>query len=181
MYKDIIDFISQSALKHIGVKSVKYQKRVMINQQNDNGYMQIVIEDDPYFQWIKTSNVFTLTLNMDVIGLPSNDNGILNVQNDALTIAVELINYITTDKYYQQFLSLYDYSLLGLSHFTDDNSAGFRLSLELIVPNPINLCNYLDNFDEDRIGIETDKPLDLIDSKPSTKSNELILKPIKLK
>ena len=77
-------------------------------------------------------------------------------------------------------ISVYDYDFLAISHFTDDNSAGYRLSLELIIPNPVNLCEYLNNFSEDNIPVEAEKPLDIINSKPDTKSNELVLNPIRL-
>lgn len=180
MYKDIVDYIGEIALKHKAVKSFKYQKRIMINQQNNNSYMQFIIEDNTFLQFIKTANVFTATFNIDIIGQPKDDTDILNVQNDALQVGAEVIQYISTDKTYANLISVYDYDFLAISHFTDDNSAGYRLSLELVVPNPVNLCKYLDNFDEDNMAIEAEKPLDIIDSKPETKNNELILTPIRL-
>lgn len=180
MYKDIVDYIGNIALKHIAVKSFKYQKRIMVNQQNNNSYMQFIIEDDTYLQYIKTANVFTATFNIDIIGQPKDDTDILNVQNDALQVGAEVIQYITNDDTYRNLISVYDYDFLAISHFTDDNSAGYRLSLELIIPNPVNLCEYLNNFSEDNIPVEAEKPLDIINSKPDTKSNELVLTPIKL-
>ena len=180
MYKDIVDYIGNIALKHIAVKSFKYQKRIMVNQQNNNSYMQFIIEDDTYLQYIKTANVFTATFNIDIIGQPKDDTDILNVQNDALQVGAEVIQYITNDDTYRNLISVSDYDFLTISHFTDDNSAGYRLSLELVIPNPVNLCEYLNNFSEDNIPVEAENPLDIINSKPDTKSNELVLQPIKL-
>lgn len=180
MYKTIVDYICDIAMKHKAVKSTKYQKRIMINQQPTNAYMQVIVEDNTFLQWKKTMDVFTMTLNIDILGLPSDDSEILDIQNVALQVGVELLAYIESDPQYKGILSIYDYDLLAVSHFTDDNSAGYRLSLEVTVPNPVDLCNYLDNFDEDNMAIEAEKPLDIIDAKPETKSNELVLSPIKL-
>lgn len=180
MYKQIVEYIGTTALKHKAVKSFKYQKRIMINAQNNNAYIQFIIEDDTFMQWIKTANVFTATFNIDIIGQPKDDTDIINVQSDALQIGAEIIQYISNDVTYSNFISVYDYDFLAISHFTDDNSAGYRLSLELVIPNPVNLCTFNDNFSEDNIPVQVEKPLDIINSKPETKNDELILKPIRL-
>ena len=75
-------------------------------------------------------------------------------------------------------LSVHDYSFLALDEFTDDRSAGQRLTLELIMPDPINLCTFMDNFlDEPKIIESDDKEIDLVGQAPSEKNN-LVLKPI---
>lgn len=179
MFQEIIDYIGNTALKHIAVKSYKYQKRIMINQQNNHSYMQFIVEDNPYFQFIKTANVYTLTLNIDIIGQPKDDTQILEVQNDAFQVGAEIIAYIERDLTYKGLLSIYDFDFLSISHFTDDNSAGQRLTLELVVPNPVNLCILDDNFDEDNMQVEETDDIDL--PQVENKSDELILTPIKLK
>lgn len=179
MFEQIMNYIATTALKHVAVKQSKYQKRIMINQQNNNAYMQVVIEDDPFGQYIKTSGVYTLTLNIDVLGFPKDDTEILKIQSDAFQVASELIAYIDKDTTFMDRISVYDYSMLGISHFTDDNAAGQRVSLELVVPNPINLCDLDDNFTYELIFIEKDE-LELEDPNPESKANELVLKPIKL-
>jgi hypothetical protein len=181
MLKQLIEYIGNTALKHVAVKQFKYQKRIMINQQNNNGYIQFIIETDPFFQLIKTSNVYTLTLNIDILAFPNSDYNVLDCQNDCFTIGNEILWYISTDDTFMGQVSIYDYSFLALENFTDDNTAGQRISLELIVPDPINLCEYRNNFNEDNMQVEEDKSIVLINSYPESKSNDLILNPIKLK
>lgn len=181
MFNEIINYISKVFLMHKAVKSCKYQDRILINAQNSNPYAQVVIESSgAYAQWIKTANVFTLTLNINILGLPSDDFSILNVQSDCFQIGNEALAYIENDNEYKNIVSVYDYDFLSLDHYTDDNACGWRLSLELIIPNPVNLCINSDNFSEDYIPVIAEKPLDIINSKPDTKSNELILTPIRL-
>ena len=181
MINEIVEYIATTFMKHIAVKSCKYQDKILINAQNSNPYVQVVIESDGAFaQWIKTSNVFTITFNINILGLPSDDFKILDVHNDTFQIGNEVLNYIENDNTYKNIISVYDFDFLSLTHYTDDNAAGWRMSLELVIPNPVNLCEYLNNFSEDNIPVEAEKPLDIINSKPDTKSNELVLNPIRL-
>lgn len=182
MFEQIIDYILECALKHKAVKYGKYQSRILINQQNNNAYMQVNIEDDPFFQLLTTqNNIFTLTINLDILGFTSDKYSILQAQSDALQIGVELISFIDQDRKFMGQMSIHDYSFLGLSHFTDDNAAGQRLTLELQIPNPINLCEYLDNFEDEPTIEPVDKDIDLTDINPPTSKNDLILRPIRLK
>lgn len=183
MLEQIINYIGSVALKHKAVNTFKYQKRSLINQQNNNAYIEFVVEDNAYLQQIITQNIFTGTFNIDILGFPKDDTEILSIQNACLTVAVEIMAYIEQDPTFLGQLSIHDYDILFVSHFTDDDAAGVRLSLELVLPNPINLCTYMDNFDEETDIVE--KPtLDLTQADKAVLSDNkktLNLKPIKLK
>lgn len=183
MLNQLVNYIGSVGLKHKAVKTFKYQRRSLINQQNNNGYVELVIEDNAYLQQLITQNIFTATFNVDILGFPKDDTEILDMQSLCMQIAVEIMAYIEQDDTFLGQLSIHDYDILLVSHFTDDESAGVRLSLELVLPNPINLCTYLDNFDEDAEIVE--KPtLDLTQADkavPTDNKKELNLKPIKLK
>lgn len=182
MFEQIINYILEIALRHKAVKYGKYQSRILINQQNNNAYMQVNVEDDPFFQLlVSQDNIFTVTLNLDILGFVTPEYSILQAQSDALQIGVELIAFIDQDETFRGQMSIHDYSFLGLSHFTDDNAAGQRLTLELRIPNPINLCTFLDNFDDEPDIMEIDKEIDLTDVNPPSSKNDLVLKPILLK
>lgn len=182
MLEQIINYIMECAIKHIAVNSVKYQSRVLINQQNSNPNYQVVIEDDAYLQYMKTGNVNTLSLNIDILSHCGDDSEILNVQSTALQIGSELLKYVETDDYFFSMLKIDDYDFLALSHFTDDDSAGIRVTVQLIVPNPVDLCSYRDNFDEDKdFSVEKDETINLTpETDCGNDSNEITLKPIKL-
>lgn len=183
MLNQIVNYIGGVALKHKAVNTFKYQRRSLINQQNNNGYMEFVIEDNAYLQQIITQNIFTATFNIDILGFPKDDTEILNVQSMAMQIAVEIMAYIEQNNAFLGQLSIHDFDILLVSHFTDDDAAGVRLSLELVLPNPINLCTYMDNFDEE-VDIVEKPTLDLTQADkalPSDTKKELHLTPIKLK
>lgn len=183
MLEQIVNYIGSVGLKHKAVKTFKYQKRSLINQQNNNGYVELIIEDNAYLQQVITQNIFTATFNVDILGFPKDDTEILGIQSLCMQIAVEIMAYIEKDGTFLGKLSIHDYDILLVSHFTDDSSCGVRLSLELIIPNPINLCSFMDNFDENVEIVE--KPtlnLTQADKAVATdKKKELNLRPIKLK
>ena len=92
-----------------------------------------------------------------------------------------MLHYIDSDDLFMGQLSVWDYSFLALENFTDDNAAGQRISLELVIPDPIDLCKFIDNFNEDDMGVDITDDVDLSHAYPESKSNDLILNPIKLK
>ena len=183
MLEQIVNYIGSVGLRHKAVKTFKYQKRSLINQQNNNGYIELIIEDNAYLQQVITQNIFTGTFNVDILGFPKDDTEILSIQSLCMQIAVEIMAYIEQDTTFLGQLSIHDYDILLVSHFTDDASAGVRLSLELVIPNPINLCSFMDNFDEN-VEIVEKPTLDLTQADkavPTGNKKELNLKPIKLK
>ena len=64
MYKQLVEYIQNVALKHKAVHTAKYQKRSYVNQQNNDNYIQVIVEENPYFQSIITQNIFTATFNI---------------------------------------------------------------------------------------------------------------------
>ena len=184
MLEQIVNYIGSVGLKHKAVKTFKYQKRSLINQQNNNGYIELIIEDNAYLQQVITQNIFTATFNVDILGFPKDDTEILGIQSLCMQIAVEIMAYIERDGTFLGKLSIHDYDILLVSHFTDDASAGVRLSLELVIPNPLNLCSYLDNFDENVEIVEQQPTLNLTQADKAVsadKKKKLNLRPIKLK
>mgnify|MGYP001773105843 FL=1 len=100
MYNQIIQYIMECAMKHVAVNSVKYQSRILINQQNSNPNYQVVIEDDAYLQYMKAGNVNTMSLNIDILShCGGDDDNILDIQSTALQIGAELLKYVEADDY----------------------------------------------------------------------------------
>ena len=183
MYKQIIDYIISVFLRHKAVFNCKYMQRIYTNAQGNNGYIQAIINDDPFFQLLITppNRPFTLTLNIDILAFKTKDYTALDAQSDTLQIGMEVIHFIEQDQYFMGSLSIHDYSFLGLDEYTDDRAAGVRLTLEMVIPDVTNLCTFLDNFlDEPKMIDKEDKEIDLVDVNPPSKANDLILKPILL-
>ena len=92
---------------------------------------------------------FKVKFEIYILGFVGDDTDILTVQDNAYTIAVDIMAKIDTDEANRGVLSVYDYSILTLARYTDDSSAGVKLSLVLSMPNPVDLCELDDNFDEE--------------------------------
>lgn len=166
-------------MKHTAVRTFKYQSRALINAQGNNRMFEVVIEDDSDARFYKMSGIFALNLNIDVIGKPNTKTPILEIQSAAFQIANEIIAYIMKDDTYMGFLSVTDKDFMFLSHFTDDDSAGVRLSLQLAIPNPVDLCSLDDNFTDEEPEITESDDIDLNpDIKTEDEDTELNLKPI---
>ena len=69
--------------------------------------------------------------------------------------------YIDTKPQFNGILRVYDYSLLTLARYTDDSSAGVKLSLTLEMPSPVNLCTLDDNFNDEPYKDDEDKEIDI--------------------
>ena len=181
MYKQIIDYIIGVFLRHKAVYDCKYMQRIYTNAQGNNGYCQAIINSDPYIQALISvpNRPTTLTLNIDILAFKTKEYSVVDAQSDTLQIGMEVIHFIEQDTYFMGRLSIHDYSFLGLDEYTDDKSAGNRLTLELVVPDITNLCTFMDNFlDEPKIIETDDKDIDLKDVNPPSEANNLILKPI---
>lgn len=183
MFKEVSEYILSMFYKHKAVAMCKYQDRILINAQNNNEYFQVVMEDNAYFQYIKTQDTFTATYNIDILGFPKDDTDILSKQDIAFQIASDVIALLGTSRNeYANVMRCWDWSYLFLSHFTDDNAAGVRVSLEIVMPNPVNYCDLDYNFDFDKNDVviewkEPESDLDLGDNK----GGGLDLHPIKLR
>lgn len=178
MLKDIVTIIKDVALKHKGVHTFKYQADDLNNQQNNHKYYQVYLDDVSMHQLNITTNVFRSEFNLYILGFPDKtEESILETQNNAYTIAADIIAYIDGADEYKGVLSVHDYSMLVLSHYSDDNAAGVKLSLVLSMPSPVNLCDLDDNFNDEPYEPEPEKEI-YIDDK---ETGEIDIKPITLK
>ena len=175
MLKDIINILKDVSLKHKGVRTFRYQGNDFFNAQNNNKMYQVYVDDVSLHQLNITTNIFKAEFEIYVLGFVDDDNDVLTVQNNAYTIACDIMAYIDTSDAFQGILSVYDYSILTLSHFTDDNASGVKLSLVLQMPSPVDLCTLEENFNDEPYSGDTDTQIDIntdevgdIDLKPIT-------------
>lgn len=184
MISELITYLMNTAKQHKAVNYVGYKRQININDQNNTKYYQFIIDNESLLENQIVEGILTLRLNIDVLGFVSSDLTVLDVQDTALHIILDFMEYINNDREYYN-LEVKDYSIASFSEYTDDNSAGVRCTLKLIVPSPINLCEYKDNFieKEDEVIVDVDvNPTNdtCTDTKYSGEST-LIINPIKLK
>lgn len=182
MLQDLTTILSETFRKYKTVKSFSYKDITLFNQQGNDEMFQVLVEDSPFFELNITNQIFKASYEIYILSTPSKDeSSILNVQDTAFDIAVNVIEFI--DNNFKGVMSVYDYSILLLSHFTDNDSCGVKLSIILQVPNPVDLCRYDENFNEEPYEKpEEDKPIDLpekIDKKISLKKTKLPSTPSK--
>jgi len=178
MLKDVINILKDVSLRHRGVRTFRYQGNDFNNAQNNHKTYQVYVDDVSLHELNITTNIFKAQFEVYILGFVDDDNSVLDVQNNAYTIAADILAYIDTKDEFKGIVSVYDYSILTLSHYTDDSSAGVKLSVTLEMPNPVNLCTLDDNFnDEPYEDDDKDTPIDV----PTEDIGELTIKPIKLK
>lgn len=161
MLKDVINILKDISLKHKGVRTFRYQSDILNNAQNNHKYYQVYVDDISHHQLNITTNIFKAEFQIYILGFVDDENDVLTVQNNAYTIAADIMAYIDTQEQFKGVLRVYDYSILTLSHYSDDNAAGVKLSLILEMPSPVNLCTLDDNFNDEPYEEDPDKEIDL--------------------
>lgn len=176
MLKDVIEILKNASLRHKGVYTFRYQGDDLNNAQNNYKMYQVYVDDISLHQLNITTNIFKVEFQIYILGFVNEDKTILDVQDDAYTIAVDIMAFIDSQEEYQGILSVYDYDILTLSHYTDDSSAGVKLSLVLQMPSPLNWCTLSENFDDEPHEEEEDHKIDV----PTDEVGDITINPIKL-
>lgn len=161
MLRDVVNIIKDISLRHKGVRTFRYQSEILNNAQNNNAMYQVYVDDVSLHELNITTNIFKAKFEIYILGFVDDDTTVLEVQNNAYTIACDIMAYIDIKDEFKGVLSVYDYSILTLSHYTDDNAAGVKLSLVLQMPNPVNLCTLDDNFNDEPWEDEPDHEIDI--------------------
>jgi hypothetical protein len=177
MLKDVIEILKNASLRHKGVYTFRYQGDDLNNAQNNYKMYQVYVDDISLHQLNITTNIFKVEFQIYILGFVNEDKTILDVQDDAYTIAVDLMAFIDSQDEFQGVLSVYDYSILTLSRYGDDSSAGVKLSLVLQMPSPLNWCTLSENFDDEPHKEEEDHKIDV----DTNEVGDITINPIRLK
>ena len=161
MLRDVINIIKDISLRHKGVRTFRYQSEILNNAQNNHKMYQVYVDDVSLHELNITTNIFKAKFEIYILGFVDDENTVLDVQNNAYTIACDIMAYIDTKDEFRGVLSVYDYSILTLSHYTDDNASGVKLSLVLEMPNPVNLCTLDENFNDEPYEDDKDNEIDI--------------------
>lgn len=178
MIKNLINAIKEVAEHIKNVKFFKYEGADLINSQNNNSTIQVFVEDDIFTEFIVTKNLIKVQLNIDILDTIGYDEEKLDVHDRTTKTAIVLIKLI--EENYKNILSVYDYNMLNVSHYSDDDLFGTRVSLYLTMPSPINFCNINEFIDEsNKYYKEEDKEITI--NKHKIDINKIDINPIKLK
>lgn len=151
MLTDIVELLKDLSLRHKGVRTFRYQERAYNNSQNNHLTYQVYLSNHSFHQLNITTQVFKSEWEMYILSQPESKDDpdqILAIQDEAYTIACNIIAAIDELDDYKGILSVYDYDIMVINGYSDDNSAGVKVSLILQTPNPVSLCDIWDNFNE---------------------------------
>lgn len=178
MIKNLVECIKDKAEHIKNVKFFKYEGADLINAQNNNATVQVWVEDDVFTEFIVTKNLIKVQMNIDILDNIGENESKLDVHDRTTKIAIVLIKLL--EENYKNILSVYDYNLLNVSHYTDDDLFGTRMSLYLTMPSPVNQCNindFIDYLNE----YEKNDDNEITINKPEIDINKIDINPIKLK
>lgn len=182
MIEQLVATFKSLCLKHKGVKTFKYQGADLINAQNNNEYIQCVLDDVHLSQHLIGKNVNTVTLDLYILDfVKTNDlQSHIKAQDKCYSIAVDIITMLDNSSEYNAYMSVHDWSILTLSRYTSDNDCGTKLTIELYLA--LDTCDYEDNFNEEEyvpeISID-DKTITLTGSDKD--DSTITLRPIKIR
>ena len=178
MIKNLVNAIKTKAEHIKNVKSFKYEGADLINCQNNNSTIQVVVEDDIFTEYLVTKDLVKVQMNIDILDNIGDDEEKVNVHDRTTKIAIVLIKLI--EENYKNILSVYDYNLLNVSHYTDDDLFGTRMSIYLTMPSPVNECN-INEFIDELNEYEKNEDKDITINKPEIDIDNININPIKLK
>lgn len=150
IYKQVTDMIIDTLSRFKGVNYVKYTGDDLINQQNNYKTLQCWVDDVSFHQFNLTQNIAKVEYQIYILGFADGTSGntVLDVQDKCYDVALYTLAYLDTKEEFRGIVSLYDYSILTLSRFTEQSNAGVKLSLVLTIPNGVNLCELDEHFGE---------------------------------
>lgn len=178
MIKELVLAIKEQAEHIKNVKHFNYEGADLINSQNNNEPIQVWIEDDIFVEYIVTKDLIKVQINIDILDNIRDGENKLENHDKTTKIAIVLIKLI--EENYKNILSVYDYNMLNVSHFTDDDLFGTRVSLYLTMPSPINFCNISDFIDELN-EYEKNEDKEITINKPEIDIDNININPVKLK
>lgn len=175
MIYSIVEAIKETALKHKGVMTFKYQDKLLTNAQPNNQYYEVIVETDGYFKQVK--DIHTLSINMSVLGFV--DKSELETQDICSQIGLSIIIKVCQDNSW--LMTLLGYSILLFTKRTDDSASGARFTIELAVPSFIDWCSEQNNWLTDEEYEEKIKESDKLNLGEDRIYNGLDLKPADLR
>lgn len=178
MIKNLVEAIKEQAEHIKNVKHFNYEGADLINAQNNNSTIQIWIEDDIFTEYLVTKDLVKVQMNIDILDNIGDDEEKVDVHDRTTKIAIVLIKLI--EENYKNILSVYDFNMLNVSNYTDDDLFGTRMSLYLTMPSPINFCN-INEFIDELNEYEKNEDKEITINKPEIDIDNININPIKLK
>lgn len=137
----IVNLFYELARQHKQIKGFIYGKSYEKGAANE-AHPLLWLDDPIYGQSI--NQTLRYTVNIDILGIPENDEEVLDVQTAAFNTGLAIAEKIkqTQDK---TGYKINGFSFVSLRDYYDNNTAGFRFTYTMIQANPVDRC--ADDFD----------------------------------
>lgn len=150
---EIVNAFYELARQHKQIKGFRYGKTSDKGAGTDNYPLTWV--DDPIQGQSQADNVLTYIVNVDILGLPENEDDVLAVQTAAFKVG---LSYREQLREIQNVtgLRVSSISFISLRQYYDDNAAGYRFTYMVVSSNPLDRCEI--NYDPNK-ELSRDNPL----------------------
>lgn len=135
----IIDFFYNIARENMRIRSFTYGKAFRKGAGTDRYPMMWL--DDPLTGGTATDrlNVLAWTCNLDILGIPNDDDGIAAVQAECFLIGIGIAEHAKRI-YRNTGVTISGFRFTSLSHYYDDGAAGYRFTYTVSQANPVDRC-----------------------------------------
>lgn len=137
----IVNFFYELARQHKQIKGFIYGKSYEKGAANE-AHPLLWLDDPIYGQSV--NKTLQYTVNVDILGIPENDEDVLDVQTAAFNAGLAIAEKIKQTRN-QTGYSIDGFSFVSLRDYYDNNAAGFRFTYTMVQANPVNRC--ADDFD----------------------------------
>lgn len=145
----IVDFYYMIARENLRIKSFTYGKGYQKGAGTDR-YPLIWLDDPIYGQTAAQNQLKTLswTTNVDILGIPVDDQDVIAVQAAAFLIGVGIPERAKII-YKDAGVTINGFSFTSLRDYYDDKAAGYRFTYNITQANPVDRC--ADDYDPDKV------------------------------
>lgn len=137
----IVNFFYELARQHKQINGFFYGKAYEKGAANE-AHPLIWLDDPIYGQ--NVNQTLSYTCNVDILGIPEDDEDVLDVQTAAFNVGLTLSEKIK-QVYQSTGFKVDGFTFVSLRDYYDNNAAGYRFTYTIVQANPVNRCN--DSFD----------------------------------
>lgn len=145
----IVDFYYNIARENLRIKSFTYGKGYQKGAGTDR-YPLIWLDDPIYGQTAAQNklNALSWTTNVDILGIPTDDEDVIAVQAAAFLIGVGIAERAKVI-YPNAGVTISGFSFTSLRDYYDDKAAGYRFTYNITQANPVDRC--ADDYDPTKV------------------------------
>ena len=132
----IVNFFYELARQHKQIKGFIYGKSYEKGAANE-AHPLLWLDDPIYGQSV--NQTLQYTVNVDILGVPENDEDVLDVQTAAFNVGMAIAEKIKHTRA-QTGYSIDGFSFVSLRDYYDNNAAGLRFTYTMVQANPVNRC-----------------------------------------